>query len=203
MEKLEFPAGDADALRKIADPFGKRSGGICGGCIGALDGICIRVREPAERETPFPAQYMNRKGFFSLNVQAIADSNFIFRHVSIEASGSTHDWTAWQLSPLFRLLDNVGLPAGFWIAGDEAFVCSEYMLTPFSGRRLGRKKDTFNYYHSNCRIHVEQAFGILVRRWGVFWRRMEVHMKYWPLIIMCCIKLHNVCRNEKIGYRTL
>ncbi|MGH7974447.1 MAG: transposase family protein [bacterium] len=170
------------------------------GCVGAIDGLCVKIRKPRLSETKFPAQYMNRKGFFAYNVQAIADADYIFRHVSIETSGSTHDWTAWQHSGLFRELEERGLPGNFWIAGDDAYVCSEYLLTPFPGRNLGRKKDVFNYFQSNCRIHVEQAFGILVRRWGILWRKLECAMSRWKEIIVCCMKLHNICMMARVSY---
>lgn len=62
------------------------------------------------------------------------------------------------------------LPGGFWIADDDAYVCSSYMLTPYPGWNIGQKKDTFNFCQSSCRIHIEQAFGMLVCRWGILWR---------------------------------
>jgi hypothetical protein len=69
----------------------------------------------------------------------------------------------------------------------------EHYIVPFPGKKLGKSKDTFNFYQSKTRIHIEQAFGILVRRWGILWRKLESSMKYWSLIVLCCMKLHNIC----------
>jgi hypothetical protein len=87
----------------------------------------------------------------------------------METSGTTHDWLSWQCSPLFTKLEEAGLPHGFRIAGDDAYVGSSYMMTPYPGHGIGQEKDTFNFFQSSSRIHVEQAFGILVRRWGILW----------------------------------
>jgi hypothetical protein len=40
---------------------------------------------------------------------------------------------------------------------------------------------------------VERAFGILVQRWGVFWRPLRVKFDKIPLLIRVCCKLHNFC----------
>lgn len=73
---------------------------------------------------------MDRKFFFAYNVQAIAEVDHIFRHISIEATGWTPDWTAW---PLFVSLTNEDFQETFWVAGNDANVCSEDILTPFPG----------------------------------------------------------------------
>jgi len=200
VEHLSFPIDDLQKLQNISTKFQERTGSRFPGCVGAIDGISIRCREPFDSETPNASQYKNRKGFFSFNVQAISDADYIFTHASIETAGTTHDWMAWQCSPLFDLLEEKGLPPGFWIAGDDAYVCSEYLLTPYPGKKLGKTKDTFNFFQSSCRIHIEQAFGILVRRWGILWRRLECHMSKWSLIVMCCMKLHNICQRERIQF---
>jgi len=83
---------------------------------------------------------------------------------------------------------------------DDAYVTNEYYIGPFPGKNLGKAKDTFNFYQSKTRIHIEQAFGILVRRWGILWRRLECSMKHWSLIVLCCMKLHNVCIDYKLKH---
>jgi hypothetical protein len=200
VEKIEFSIDNMQKLGDIARGFQNRSGCVFRSCVGAIDGLSIRTREPYKSETPHPAQYKNRKGFFSVNVQAIADSDYVFTHVSMETAGTTHDWLSWQCSPLFHLLQEKGLPGGFWIAADDAYVCSSYMLTPYPGRNIGQEKDTFNFFQSSCRIYIEQAFGILVRRWGILWRRLEMAMDRWPLVILCCMKLHNICCRDRIAF---
>ena len=43
-------------------------------CIGAIDGTHIPIKKPNENSV----DYMNQKRFYSLNVQACADSNYLF-----------------------------------------------------------------------------------------------------------------------------
>ena len=40
---------------------------------------------------------------------------------------------------------------------------------------------------------VERAFGLLVARWGIFWRPLRVSVDKIPLVIRVCCKLHNIC----------
>ena len=192
-ESIEFHTQNKEFLDELEAGFAKRSGDCFCGCVGAADGISIAVRKPYLRETINPAQYKNRKKFFSLNVQAMCDATYKFRHVSIACCGSTHDWKAWRLSPLHDEIESTGLPKGYWISMDDAYVTCEHYIGPFPGKKLGKSKDTFNFNQSKTRIHIEQAFGILVRRWGILWRKLESSMKYWSLIVLCCMKLHNIC----------
>ena len=67
---------NTEALLDIADYFSERSEGVINGCIGALDGVAIRIRSPnsIEDDIPDPGNYYCRKGFHALNMQAICDS---------------------------------------------------------------------------------------------------------------------------------
>ena len=70
---------------------------------------------------------------------------------------------------------------------------SEYLLGPYpDGKNLGRKNDVFNFNQSHCRIHIEQAFSVLVQCWGILWIKLEYAMKYWALFILSCMKLQNI-----------
>jgi hypothetical protein len=64
-------------------------------------------------------------------------------------------------------------------------------MTPWPGRRLSVSQDAFNYWLSSARIHVEQAFGILVARWRILWRPLRVPIDKSGQIILACVKLHN------------
>lgn len=87
---------------------------------------------------------------------------------------------------------------GYCIVGDEAYAAGEVMAVPWpSGGRGDRWKDSFNFYQSSSRIHIEQAFGMLVWRWGVFWRPLRVPFFKRPSLVRACFKLHNHCRREE------
>ena len=71
---LEDPYDDAVAMARIADEFGSTGCGIVTGCVGALDGIAIRIPRPSRRHVKNAKAFFNRKHFYAFNMQAIADS---------------------------------------------------------------------------------------------------------------------------------
>ena len=87
--------------------------------------------------------------------------------------------------------------AGFWLAGDAAYISIPGLLTTWSKSALsgenGEFADSFNFYHSSHGIHVEQAFGVFVRRWGLLWRPLQYHARIVLYILSAAIRLHNFC----------
>jgi hypothetical protein len=190
--KIEFRAIDVDYLHKTSVGFSRHGRSPLSGCVGALDGIAIKIQEPCRGSVPNPSTYFNRKGFFALSVQAMCDSRYCFTFASAISPGSTHDSTSFAMSSLSRLLcSSNGLVPGYWVAADDAYVCSERVMTPWPGRNLSKAKDAFNYWQSSARIHIEQAFGMLVARWGVLWRPLRVSIEKVGQVAIVCMKLHN------------
>ncbi|OSX78941.1 hypothetical protein BU14_0094s0018 [Porphyra umbilicalis] len=117
--------------------------------------------------------------------------------------GSVHDSTAFSRTGLGRsLLDRGSALArsmtrdGHCIAADEAYAASELLAVPWPGGGRGdRWRDAFNFFLSSLRIHIEQAFGMLLWRWGVFWRPLRVPFSKRPSLIRACFRLHNFCRS--------
>jgi hypothetical protein len=56
------------------------------------------------------------------------------------------------------------LPPGYYGVGDDTFVNSNTLLTPWSGHQLNIWQDSFNYHLSAMRQCIERAFGIYIRR---------------------------------------
>jgi DDE superfamily endonuclease len=127
-------------------------------------------------------------------IQAICDSKYRFMIASALCPGSTHDSVVFAVSSLSTFLQrspNDGLPQGFFVAADEAYSCSDRVLTPWPGRGLPCEKDCFNFWLSSARIHIEQSFGMLVGRRGVVWRRIRWSVVRASQIIVVCMKQHN------------
>lgn len=115
---------DTAALRDVSNGFAERSDGAFSGCIGALDGIAIRIDCPTLAEDENPGQYFCRKGFFALNAQCICDSRKKILWISTGHIGSSHDSSAFTSTALFDYLEEISdflYENGFFIAGDSAY----------------------------------------------------------------------------------
>ena len=42
---------------------------------------------------------------------------------------------------------------------------------------------------------VERAFGLLVGRWGIFWKRLLCHQSRYRLVIRAAVRLHNIAQS--------
>jgi DDE superfamily endonuclease len=131
-------------------------------------------------------------------VIAGCDANLKYHMFSCVSSGSTHDSMALEFSAFKTLLDDGFLPADYYIIGDEAFKCTDQFLVPWSGTGLGLWKDSFNFHLSRMRQVIERSFGVLTRRWGIFWRPLDVAFNKWSLIATVCAKLHNFCLDNNV-----
>jgi hypothetical protein len=103
------------------------------------------------------------------------------------------DSTAYIASGVSRAIKQGRLPVWAHVVFDEAYPCAGQELSPFRGRNLDTWKDSFNYHLFLHRQVVERAFGILINRWGVFWRSLRIRFKRIPLLIRVCCKMHNLC----------
>jgi DDE superfamily endonuclease len=112
--------------------------------------------------------------------------------------GSTNDCIVWQTSALYHAIREGELPDKYFIIGDEAFSNTDQMLSPYPGRGLGKWKDSFNFWLSHSRQSIERAFGMLTMRFGIFWRKFRFAYERWSLVIIVCMKLHNLCLNRKV-----
>lgn len=89
------------------------------------------------------------------------------------------------------------LPPGYYVLGDNAYMCSDHMLVPFPGRLTpGEMQDTFNFYLSQLRVRVENCFARLVGTWGIFWKPLRNPLRHQPRLIKAVCCLHNFCIDE-------
>ncbi|CAN7951138.1 unnamed protein product, partial [Ixodes pacificus] len=83
------------------------------------------------------------------------------------------------------------------ILGDEAFPLKHYLMRPFPGRGLDRRRKVFNYRLSRGRRTVENAFGILVSRWRTFLGPMHGSMERCEGMIKAAVCLHNFLMEDE------
>jgi DDE superfamily endonuclease len=164
----------------------------------SLDALVLLMESPSRfrnrsedlLQTHLPT--ITENAFFVLSVQSMCDSRYCSTFASAICSGSTQDSTAFEMSLLSGLLHSKnGLPSGYWVAADDAYICGERIIAPWPGRNMSKEKDALNYWKSSARILIEQAFGMPVARWGVLWRPLRVPIGKYGQAVIVCMKLQN------------
>jgi hypothetical protein len=116
--------------------------------------------------------------------------------ISSKLCSYTNDNTSYIVTQLSKDIKAGKLPQQYHVVLDEAYPCLEQEMSPWKGRNLSVEKDAFNYYLSLNRQVMERAFGILVQRWGIFWRPLRMSMHNQGVAICIACRLHNVCMND-------
>ena len=97
--------------------------------------------------------------------RAVCDAQYRIIAWTMNCPGSQNDRTAFKVSGFPKLLEK--LPEGYFIVGDAAYPASDCILVPFPGTTLSVSQDAYNFYQSQCRMAIEQTFGIMVSFAGV------------------------------------
>jgi hypothetical protein len=195
--QITYPSS-AREHEKIVAGFEKASSvgfNICG---GAVDGILIWMQKPNLKEAKRVGvdqrkSLCGRKHKFGLNCQAVANVNGKKLDISV-AYGAASD--------LYARLEDGLLQNGYVLFGSNAYLNLFFMATPYanvSGNPNKKSKDNYNFFHSQLRIRVECAFGMLVARWGI---RMAISNKLTVTrtiaLVNMLARLHIFCLGEVI-----
>ena len=132
-------------------------------------------------------------------MQAVCDAHRQFIFVSILSAGSTHDSAAWELSSLARCMADPSWPYEHWLVGDAAYPASDFMITPFLGRLLDSREDSFNFYQSRIRINIECAFGLLWKIWLILQSPLQFSLPVVTQLITVLCKLTNIITSGRVG----
>lgn len=194
VQNINFPIDDEVKLRELETGFNKISKNFFKGTVAAGDGVVFKMFQPtSEACNGDVISFFTRKGYYAYGMQAFADSACRFVSISMKTCSSTHDSTAYLLSDLSDAIKGGRLPSWAHVVLDEAYPCKGQEISPYKGRALDEYQDSFNYHLSLHRQVIERAFGLLVARWGIFWRPLRVDFDKIPVIIRVCCKLHNIC----------
>jgi hypothetical protein len=193
VDNIQFPYYNEEKLREVASTF-TRINRLFPGTVAAGDGVVFRMRKPMSDDVDGNvSSFFTRKGYYAYGMQGFVDGNCKFLHISMRTCSSTHDCTAYLVSGISEIIRKKLLPLWAHIVLDEAYRCTDQELSPWKGRHLPPDKDAFNYYLSLNRQVVERAFGLLVGRWGIFWRPLRFTIRKIGIIVTVCCKLHNIC----------
>ncbi|CAM5076155.1 unnamed protein product [Natator depressus] len=171
-------------------------------CGGATD----RTHSPILAQDHLANQYINRKGYFSMVLQALVNHKGHFTDINVGWPGKVHDARIFWNSRLFKQLQegtyfpdqkitvgDVEMP--IVIFGDPAYPLLPWLMKPYTGS-LDSSMEQFNYRLSKCRIVVECAFGCLKARWCCLLTRSDLSATNIPTVIAACCVLHNICESK-------
>lgn len=157
-------------------------------CIdGAID--CTHVRLTNTRFYEIPEVYRNRKGYFSLNVQAVVGPHMEFLDVVPQWPGSQHDSRIFQNSRLHLRYAQRNLIGS--LIGDSGYPGLPFLLTPIANP-ITDAEITYNLIHGRTRQIVERTFGIWKRRFPCLFKGLSNKLICSTTIIMACAVLHNL-----------
>jgi hypothetical protein len=159
-KKIIFPSTESE-INEITNGF--KSIRRIPNIIETIDSSHIPIKAPHL----FPVDYFNRKGFYSIVLQAVVDHKKKFLDICVGWLGSTHDSRILINSNLYNKFNNlVTTFNNKYILGDGGYPNLSWLIVPYKdiGRGLIQKQTYFNRKHSQTRIKVEQAFGLLKGR---------------------------------------
>ena len=90
--------------------------------------------------------------------------------------------------------NTLGMPENSVIIGDDAFHLRTNLMKPHSNTGLSNYERMFNYRLSRARRVVENAFGILVWRFRIFSRSIELKPDTTDKVIFAACSLYNWLR---------
>lgn len=151
--------------------------------IGAIDCTHVRISKPSINGD----EYVNRKNYTSLNVQATCNANEEFTSIDAKWPGSVHD---------SRILRNSGLPQIMQtipdtiLLGDSGYGITPWLITPYS-QPANDTERYFNTIYAKERVIIERCFGQLKRRFPILHYKVRTSLPTVPSIIISCAVLHN------------
>ncbi|KAM7281602.1 putative nuclease HARBI1 [Ixodes scapularis] len=146
---VDFPEGDCDEVMRDFYNIGKFPS-----VTGCIDCTHVKIKGPGG---PNGEVFRNRKGFFSLNVQAITGPQLQFFDIVARWPGSVHDSRIFDNSRARVLYENRRIPG--LLLGDAGYPCMSFLLTPLTNPGVANSpKGRYQAAHLKTRNSVERAF---------------------------------------------
>lgn len=155
------------------------------GVIGCIDCSHIRIMRPSVEDAEL---YRNRKGYYSINVQAVCDANLRISSLVARWPGSTHDARILNNSVLSVRLENRDINGH--LLGDNGYPNRPYLLTPVLNPQ-NRGEERYNASHIATRNTIERLFGVLKRRFPVLHYGIRFNPQRSSTVIIAACVLYN------------
>ena len=180
---------------------------LCGlpGVLGAIDGTHVSISKPCFGPTNY---FYFKSGGYTLNCQAVVDSNKRFLDLFLGMPGSTNDSRMLRRSCLY----NKGMHRSLWdvdvsfegfspyLLRDSGYPLLPWLLVPHRGQgNLPIVDSLFNKKLRRGRGIVENAFGILKQTFRELLVKSDLSVTFLPDVITCCAILHNVLLGQSHG----
>ncbi|CAB4003678.1 Hypothetical predicted protein [Paramuricea clavata] len=198
---ITFPKGDE--LHQVLQGYEERWGFPM--CAGAIDGTHIPILAPTDNHV----EYVNRKGFHSVLMQAVTDCNYLFRDVVIGWPGRVHDARVFSNSTIFRrgneqqlfprdlVKEICGVDIPPFLVGDPAYPLLPWLLKGYPRNEASENQRKFNYQLSRARMTVENTFGRWKGRFPRFHKRVDMEVPSLIEVVHASCVLHNICEIRK------
>ncbi|CAC5410615.1 HARBI1 [Mytilus coruscus] len=190
LHNIKFPTDPAQQ-RDSKEKFYK----ICKfpNVLGAIDGTLIPIQGMAGVDDP---NYVCRKQFHAINVQAIADADLRFTNIVVKWPGATHDAFILSNSSMPQIMEDMN----GWLLGDSGYPLKKWLMTPLLNPH-SEKEISYNKAHCQTRNTVERAFGVLKARFRCL-HKTGGSLQFNPpkscKMIGACFRLNNKALKEGI-----
>ncbi|XP_029178453.1 putative nuclease HARBI1 [Nylanderia fulva] len=172
------------------------------GVIGCIDCTHVAIVPPPKEDENYPEHiYVNRKGYHSINVQLICDSDLRIMNVNARYPGSTHDSYIWNNSNVLPIMQDIyNRGHNFFLLGDSGYALRPWMMTPIMDNNLNIATRRYNDRQKSTRSLIERCNGVLKMRFRCLLKHRVLHYRpdVCSKIINACTILHNMCIHDKV-----
>lgn len=172
--------------------------------IRAIDCTLIPIKKPHLHGDEF----ICRKQYASLNVQATVNADGYFTSVDCSWAGSVHDARIWRNSSIQTIMAQqttgallLGKKFNYcflhifmmFSLGDEGYPLSPYLMTCFRNTSSEAERK-FNKMLKSERTYIERCFGQLKQRFPMLYSKIRIKIERVPSFIMACFILNNIAK---------
>lgn len=159
--------------------------------IGAIDGTHIpwTANRVINRE-----RFRNRKGFLSINVQAVVDADMKFMDVVARWPGSVHDARIYGMSKIASELENLEYEG--YLLGDNGYPLRKRLMVPVK-KAQSRAEKNFNLSLARTRNIIERSFGAWKKKFFYLSLAIRTKLETTQAAIIACAVLWNFLKSRE------